>query len=52
MHLALYELAYRPKLQIQLRNEINDVLSRHNGEMTYEALSEMKFLDQIVNGKF
>lgn len=50
MQMALYELSYRPEIQTQLRKEINEVLARHEGEMTYDALGEMKYLDQIVNG--
>lgn len=50
MQMALFELSYQPELQTKLRNEINSVLSRHNGEMTYEALQEMTYLDQVMNG--
>lgn len=50
MQMALFELSYQPELQTKLRNEINQVLSRHNGEMTYEALQEMTYLDQVMNG--
>lgn len=44
MQIALFELSYQPELQTKLRNEINLVLSRHNGGMTYEALQEMTYL--------
>lgn len=50
MQMALYELAYRPQMQDQLRNEINDVLARHKDELTYDAIAEMTFLEQIFNG--
>lgn len=50
MQMALYELAYRPEIQDKLRSEITSVLSKHNGEITYEALAEMTFLDQVING--
>jgi cytochrome P450 family 6 len=51
MQMALYELAYRPQMQTQLRNEINDILAQHDGEMTCTAITQMTFLDQIFNGE-
>lgn len=50
MTFALYELAYRNEIQEKLRKEIVEVDKRHNGEITYEAISEMTYLDQVVNG--
>lgn len=51
MNLMLYELAYRKEIQDKLRKEVIEVEKRYNGEITYEAISEMTYLDQIVNGK-
>lgn len=51
MTFALYELAYRNEIQEKLRKEVTDVEKRHNGEITYEAISEMTYLDQVVNGE-
>jgi cytochrome P450 family 6 len=50
MQMALYELAYRPTVQERLRSEIESVLSRHDGAITYESLAEMTYLEQVVNG--
>lgn len=50
MQLALYELAYRPEIQDKLRAEINQISEKSNGEITYEGLLEMSYLDQIVKG--
>ncbi|XP_037050890.1 probable cytochrome P450 6a21 [Bradysia coprophila] len=49
MTLALYEIAYRSDIQEKLRKEIVEVEKHHNGEITYEAIGEMTYLDQIVN---
>ncbi len=52
MTFALYELAYRKEIQEKLRKEVIEVEKRHNGEITYEAISEMTYLDQVVNGSY
>lgn len=50
MNYVFYELAYRQTIQDKLRNEITEVLKRHNNEITYDALMEMPYLDKVVNG--
>lgn len=49
---ALYELAAQPDVQNRLRNEVKTVLNRFNGVLEYDAITEMKYLDQVINGKF
>lgn len=49
--MSTFELSYHPEIQKKLRDEINEVLSRHNGEMTYEAIEEMTYLQQVLYGK-
>ncbi|ENN80592.1 hypothetical protein YQE_02987, partial [Dendroctonus ponderosae] len=45
---ALYELAAYSDIQNRLRNEINTVLSRFNGVLDYDAITEVNYLDQVV----
>lgn len=39
-------------IQDRARKEILDVLEKHNGEISIESLAEMKFLNQVIDGKF
>jgi len=48
---ALYELALHPEIQNRLRAEIMQVLNKHNGEVTYDGLQEMPYLDMVVAGE-
>lgn len=49
---SLYEVAMNPEIQQRARQEIFDVLKRHNGEFTYAAMMEMTYIECIINGKF
>lgn len=44
---ALYELAKNPDVQDRLYAEICDTLKKNNGELTFDALNEMKYLENI-----
>jgi cytochrome P450 family 6 len=44
-----YELAMNQDIQDRLRDVINEVLSKHNGEATNDAILEMKYLDMVFN---
>nr|QBC73114.1 cytochrome P450 mono-oxygenase [Osmia bicornis] len=44
---ALYELAFNQSIQDTLRAEMKDVLKRNNGEITYDSISELKYLDAV-----
>lgn len=49
MTFALYELSRNEEVQSKVREEVNAVLKRHDGKITYEAIKEMKYLDQSVS---
>ncbi|CAD7083740.1 unnamed protein product [Hermetia illucens] len=49
LQFCFYELACNPDIQNRLRHHINQVLRKHDGEVTYEAIMDMKYLDQVVN---
>ena len=51
MSFCLYELAVNPDIQDRLKNEIDTVLEKHGGSVTYEGIQEMKYLDKIISGK-
>ncbi|XP_017126250.1 probable cytochrome P450 6a14 [Drosophila elegans] len=49
MSFCLYELAMQPAIQQRLRDEIASVLGNvEGGELNYDALAEMRYLDQVV----
>lgn len=47
---ALYELAKNPDIQENVRNEIEQILRKHKGEVTYDSVSEMNYLGRIIDG--
>ena len=47
----LYNLATHIEIQEKLRNEINKVLAKHDGKLTYEAMQEMTYLQMVIDGK-
>ena len=47
---CLYELALNPDIQDRLRNEIDTVLKKHGGNVTYEGIQEMSYLDKTISG--
>lgn len=49
MSFSLYELALNPDIQDRLRNEIDTVLKKHGGSVTYEGVQEMKYMDKIIS---
>lgn len=46
---GLYELALNPKIQDKLRKEIRDHYDKNNGELKYDDVKEMKYLDLVFS---
>jgi cytochrome P450 family 6 len=51
MAFCLYEMAMNPDIQDRVRSEIDTVLQKHGGEITYEAITEMEYLDKVFCGE-
>lgn len=51
MGFCLFELAINEDIQSKVRQEINDVLKKYDGKVTYEGIQEMKYLGQVFDGK-
>lgn len=48
---ALYEIAANPEVQDRLRYEIDSILQKYNGQVEYDAINEMEYLDRVIDGK-
>nr|ARO50428.1 cytochrome P450 [Chironomus tentans] len=44
-----YELALNQDIQDRLRTEIDEVIKKHKGEVTYDAIAEMEYLSKVIN---
>lgn len=47
---ALYELATVPETQEKLRTEIMNILNKHNGQLSYDIVNDMKYLEMVLQG--
>lgn len=45
---TIYELTQNEELMARACDDVTTTLEKHNGEMSYEALSEMKFIDLCI----
>lgn len=49
LNFTMYELALNPDVQEKLRSEIRSATFETGGKLTYELLTEMKYLDMVIN---
>ena len=47
---ATHQLATHPDVQSRLQEEIDMTLNKDGGNLTYEAVHGMKYLDMVVSG--
>ncbi|XP_030768433.1 cytochrome P450 6k1-like [Sitophilus oryzae] len=48
MTYALLELAQHEDIQEKVRKEVKEVLEKHNGVMTYEAMLDLKYTENVI----
>lgn len=48
---CLFEIARNADIQRKVHREIDEVLAKHNGQLTYESASEMKYLESCIDGE-
>lgn len=51
MAFCMYEIAKNPEVQENIHKEIDQVLQNHGGQITYESVNEMKYLECCIDGK-
>lgn len=50
MIFCLHLLAHHQKIQDDARDSINKILNKHNQQWSYDAVMEMSFVEQIIEG--
>ncbi|KAG5324865.1 CP9E2 protein, partial [Pseudoatta argentina] len=48
MCFAAHEIAANPEIQLKLQQEIDKVLEESNGEVSYEAINRLEYLDAVI----
>lgn len=51
MSFCMYELAKKAEIQRKVHAEIDAVLGQHDGQLTYESVGEMKFMERCIDGE-
>lgn len=47
---CLYELAKNPEIQKRVHDEIDRVLAEYDGDINYDSIAAMKYLESCVDG--
>lgn len=47
---ATYELAKNPDMQQRLYKEVNEGMTKNGGELTFDTMTDMEYLDMFVSG--
>lgn len=50
MSFCLFEIAKNAEIQEKVHKEIDDVLAKYDGQLTYDAINELKYLDACLDG--
>jgi cytochrome P450 family 6 len=48
---CLHELALNPEVQERLRNEIDSTLEKYEGNITYDGIQSMSYIDKVLAGE-
>lgn len=51
MSFGMYELAKHPEIQQKAYEDIINVLKQHNGELTYDSMADMKYVNACLDGE-
>jgi cytochrome P450 family 6 len=46
----MYDLACNPEVQERLRQEVDSVMKKHNGQLNLDIIHEMQYLEMVVQG--
>ncbi|XP_032665500.1 uncharacterized protein LOC116841547 [Odontomachus brunneus] len=49
MSFIAYQVAANPDIQAKLQQEIDEVLGNSHGEVTYETINRLKYLDMVIS---
>lgn len=50
MPFCLYELVRAPEIQREVHDEMDEILLKHNGILSYDSLTDMKYLENCIDG--
>lgn len=48
---CVYEMAKNPEIQKKAYEQMKTVLEKHDDELTYESIAEMKYIESCIDGK-